>query len=165
VAELEALAVKIEAERQDVIAAGRRSEARVASLEAALRGLLAAIDAPTGPDFTLSNRMHAIGVACEAARAALRAERGEGARCAVGHSLTTVVYCATCNPCDQPAPPASGDTYTVGGADGVTRTFQREPASGAPCRECFGVGARWIGSPGGTRTYDTCPSCGGSGKR
>jgi hypothetical protein len=63
--------------------------------------------------------------------------RGEGALLSCVHGRGYGWLCPVC----QPAPPASG----------------------APCRECFGVGARWIAS-GGARTYDTCPACAGSGK-
>jgi hypothetical protein len=46
---------------------------------------------------------------------------------------------------------APGETYTVGGADGITRTFTRD----APrCERCGGRGME---------SWHECPSCGGTG--
>jgi hypothetical protein len=106
-----------------------------------------------------------------------RAERGE--RCAVGHPLTTTVYCSTCNPPEraergegdwseihagplgagqrQPAPPASVEDERdwVHPACRNGHTFDPAWCGGAYCRACGLAAPPASGAP--------CRECGGTG--
>jgi hypothetical protein len=48
------------------------------------------------------------------------------------------------------------ERYTVSGADGITRTFERE------CAKCGGTGAVTVGGVWGHD--ETCPRCSGTGR-
>jgi hypothetical protein len=60
---------------------------------------------------------------------------------------------------------APGETYTVGGADGITRTFKRD----APrCERCHGTGYAYFATSMGLGEWvaavkPNCPSCSGTG--
>ena len=48
-------------------------------------------------------------------------------------------------------------------SDAASAALAQPAATGEGCARCGGVGARWIPSPGGVKTYDQCPTCGGTG--